>query len=140
MALLFSGGKSAADRQAASARILQPRPTCILPLSVGIWLPYRLDPAALGCDRRAGHPPLPIQNNRSQVVAWDLSVRAGDGIRTHDILLGKQTLCQLSYTRLYIEPIIHQTQANVNLYRGRTTLKVVPSPGAVSVSSVPPIR
>jgi hypothetical protein len=25
--------------------------------------------------------------------------RAGDGIRTHDILLGKQTLCQLSYTR-----------------------------------------
>ncbi len=24
---------------------------------------------------------------------------AGDGIRTHDILLGKQTLCQLSYTR-----------------------------------------
>jgi hypothetical protein len=26
--------------------------------------------------------------------------RAGDGIRTHDILLGKQTLCQLSYTRL----------------------------------------
>ncbi len=26
-------------------------------------------------------------------------LRAGDGIRTHDILLGKQTLCQLSYTR-----------------------------------------
>ena len=25
--------------------------------------------------------------------------QAGDGIRTHDILLGKQTLCQLSYTR-----------------------------------------
>ncbi len=25
--------------------------------------------------------------------------RAGDGTRTHDILLGKQTLCQLSYTR-----------------------------------------
>ena len=25
--------------------------------------------------------------------------RAGDGIRTHDILLGKQMLCQLSYTR-----------------------------------------
>ena len=28
-----------------------------------------------------------------------LTVRAGDGARTHDILLGKQTLCQLSYTR-----------------------------------------
>ena len=27
--------------------------------------------------------------------------QAGDGIRTHDILLGKQTLCQLSYTRTY---------------------------------------
>jgi hypothetical protein len=24
---------------------------------------------------------------------------AGDGIRTRDILLGKQTLCQLSYSR-----------------------------------------
>ena len=24
---------------------------------------------------------------------------AGDEVRTHDILLGKQTLCQLSYTR-----------------------------------------
>jgi hypothetical protein len=29
-----------------------------------------------------------------------LAFGAGDGIRTHDILLGKQTLCQLSYTRL----------------------------------------
>jgi hypothetical protein len=30
--------------------------------------------------------------------------RAGDGIRTHDILLGKQTLCQLSYTRVQATP------------------------------------
>lgn len=33
---------------------------------------------------------------------------AGDRIRTDDILLGKQTLCQLSYTRdciYYIKPI-----------------------------------
>jgi hypothetical protein len=29
----------------------------------------------------------------------DGQLKAGDGIRTHDILLGKQTLCQLSYTR-----------------------------------------
>ena len=29
-------------------------------------------------------------------------LRAGDGIRTHDILLGKQTLCQLSYTRILL--------------------------------------
>ena len=28
------------------------------------------------------------------------ALKAGDGIRTHDILLGKQTLCQLSYTRI----------------------------------------
>jgi hypothetical protein len=27
-------------------------------------------------------------------------VRAGDGIRTRDILLGRQALCQLSYSRL----------------------------------------
>lgn len=37
------------------------------------------------------------------------AARAGDGIRTHDILLGKQTLCQLSYTRLRTAPIIPQT-------------------------------
>ena len=29
----------------------------------------------------------------------DFEFGAGDGIRTRDILLGKQTLCQLSYSR-----------------------------------------
>src|SRR5258708_1743646 len=29
---------------------------------------------------------------------------AGDGTRTHDILLGKQTLYQLSYTRVNVHP------------------------------------
>ncbi len=33
------------------------------------------------------------------IVAIQTILGAGDGIRTHDILLGKQTLCQLSYTR-----------------------------------------
>jgi hypothetical protein len=54
-----------------------------------------------------------IPNSRPGPVSR--SMRAGDGIRTHDILLGKQTLCQLSYTRLRIEPIIPQDRADVNL-------------------------
>ena len=33
------------------------------------------------------------------VVSRDLEEIAGNGTRTHDILLGKQTLYQLSYTR-----------------------------------------
>ncbi len=32
-------------------------------------------------------------------------VGAGDGIRTRDILLGKQTLCQLSYSRTDLRSI-----------------------------------
>ena len=39
--------------------------------------------------------------------------RAGDGIRTHDILLGKQTLCQLSYTRT-LHPIIDDPSPTSN--------------------------
>ncbi len=32
---------------------------------------------------------------------------AGDRIRTDDILLGKQTLCQLSYTRVNVRRLYH---------------------------------
>ena len=32
---------------------------------------------------------------------------AGDGTRTHDILLGKQTLCQLSYARIAVSGAAH---------------------------------
>ncbi len=40
----------------------------------------------------------PTTNNRAgESIAID---GAGDGTRTHDILLGKQTLYQLSYTRI----------------------------------------
>ena len=36
---------------------------------------------------------------QSVVLSTDEEGGAGDGIRTRDILLGKQTLCQLSYSR-----------------------------------------
>lgn len=41
------------------------------------------------------------------------TMRAGDGIRTHDILLGKQTLCQLSYTRKTTALIIGEARTEV---------------------------
>lgn len=74
--------------------------------------------------------PLRFMGRRDQCR---LSVRAGDGIRTHDILLGKQTLCQLSYTRLPSiigVPVIAVNDAGPD-QRGTTTLIRVPSPGAV---------
>ena len=40
---------------------------------------------------------------------------AGDGIRTRDILLGKQTLCQLSYSRagpILASPLARATPAS----------------------------
>ena len=37
-------------------------------------------------------------NRSSNTEVW-VVFGAGDGIRTRDILLGKQTLCQLSYSR-----------------------------------------
>ena len=41
---------------------------------------------------------------------------AGDGIRTHDFLLGKQTLCQLSYTRMCSYAwILRQIKWKINL-------------------------
>jgi hypothetical protein len=58
--------------------------------------------ANVECTRRAGQQKdLLVGHN----ILWYLRrspieySRAGDGIRTHDILLGKQTLCQLSYAR-----------------------------------------
>ncbi len=36
---------------------------------------------------------------QSVALSSDEEGGAGDGIRTRDILLGKQTLCQLSYSR-----------------------------------------
>ena len=35
----------------------------------------------------------------ARIRAQEGGIGAGDGIRTRDILLGKQTLCQLSYSR-----------------------------------------
>ena len=76
-------------------------------------------------------------------------VRAGDGARTHDILLGKQTLYQLSYTRTALWPparasIIGLPNVAVNGaasdQRGTTTLIRVPSPGAVWILRLPPRR
>ena len=37
---------------------------------------------------------------QARMNASGLVYGAGDGTRTHDILLGKQTLYQLSYTRI----------------------------------------
>ena len=45
-------------------------------------------------------PSLDGQRGRDCRSIW-LFGGAGDGIRTHDILLGKQTLCQLSYARVF---------------------------------------
>ncbi len=66
--------------------------------------------------------------------------RAGDGIRTHDILLGKQTLCQLSYTRVQATYNDSSEWERSQLQRGRTTLSALPRPGALSISKLPPIR
>src|SRR4051812_48785133 len=54
--------------------------------------------------KRIGRPVNPSSAKKSRLSqhsAVDKGERsgAGDGIRTRDILLGKQTLCQLSYSR-----------------------------------------
>src|SRR4051794_33267191 len=56
-------------------------------------------PTERGSERQVGlvrnverHPFTRVSLRRSQVGA-------GDGVRTRDLLLGKQTLCQLSYSR-----------------------------------------
>src|SRR5947208_1099870 len=41
---------------------------------------------------------------RVRCPCFCIVIRAGDGARTHDILLGKQALCQLSYTRVVRYP------------------------------------
>ena len=40
-----------------------------------------------------------LAQKQSVALSSDEEGGAGDGIRTRDILLGKQTLCQLSYSR-----------------------------------------
>ena len=56
---------------------------------------------------------------------------AGDGTRTHDILLGKQTLCQLSYTRRH-KAIIRTGAAVVKPQRAEGVPQgaSAPAPGA----------
>ena len=44
---------------------------------------------------------------------------AGDGTRTHDILLGKQTLYQLSYTRMAASIVLRECA--VQTYAGAVT-------------------
>ena len=47
----------------------------------------------------------PKSSGRVLVLALEGGSGAGDGIRTRDILLGKQTLCQLSYSRSEQSPV-----------------------------------
>jgi hypothetical protein len=74
-------------------------------LSLADWRQGRIRPSShLGGEdpRKMNNPPhwrADIGVIRSDYREWTLN-GAGDRIRTDDILLGKQTLCQLSYTRM----------------------------------------
>ncbi len=53
---------------------------------------------------------------------------AGDGTRTHDILLGKQTLYQLSYTRTGEDytPAAKSSPADIQSHQSQLFAQVVP--------------
>ena len=60
-------------------------------MSVAVSLGYTLA-VTNGRDSKRRHRYVVIASTRE-------GIGAGDGVRTRDILLGKQTLCQLSYSR-----------------------------------------
>ena len=67
------------------------------------------------------HTIFPILGDRESRRPTRTNVRAGDGIRTRDLLVGNETLYQLSYSRMVarlgIEPRsdVFQTPAVTNL-------------------------
>ena len=54
---------------------------------------------------------------------------AGDGIRTRDILLGKQTLCQLSYSRTVLAQRQRLLERERHSIATNPTLQCSPEPG-----------
>ena len=55
---------------------------------------------------RSGNPPLSLPDNQLQIT-WkthkENTARASGGIRTHDLLITNQLLCQLSYAGRYFQ-------------------------------------